>query len=109
MPNLVEITIKADDETAGGFASVLARYYALKNAMKDITIDTDPGAVTASIIGIKQKVQSIGLADIADVNVQPGLLYQRLYYIKRAMQQVGLGDIFGIGGSGKLPVVGPVM
>ena len=106
MPNLVEITIKADDETAGGFASVLARYYALKSAMKDIVVDVGTGGnVTASLVSIKQKVQSIGLADIADVNVQPGILYQRLWYIKRAMQQIGLGDIYGIGS--KLPTKGP--
>lgn len=109
MPNLVEITIKADDETAGGFASVLAKYYALKNAMKSIVVEVggDAGNVTSSLVGIKQKAQSIGLADIADINATPGMIYQRLWFIKQQMKQIGLGDIYGIGGSGLLPKLGP--
>jgi len=110
MPNLVEITIKADDETGGAFASVLAKYYAMKNAMRGGIVlggaEENPGAVTSTLVNIKQKMQSLGVADIADVNVQPGMIYQRMLFIKRVMQQVGLGDLLGVGAR-TLPIMGP--
>src|SRR5271165_4169458 len=95
MPNEVEIRIEAQDLSGPAFASAMARLAALKAAAKDVgggTLKFDVGGLASALPLLKSKLQSLGIADIADINVQPGVLMQRLQLLKRLMQQAGITD-----------------
>ena len=121
MANEVEIRITADDATGPAFASVMGRLAALKKAADDAAMDRqlnfdtgdalmkiealkkamegmkvggiDMSDLDASLMALRNKMQSIGIADIADVNVQPGRLMTQLHLIKRLMDQAGISDV----------------
>ena len=121
MANEVEIRITADDATGPAFTSVMGRLAALKaaadaaaadrqmkfdigdamakvaalrSAMEGLKIGgIDMSSLDASLMALRSKMQSIGIADIADINVQPGRLMTQLHLIKRLMDQAGISDI----------------
>lgn len=123
MPNEVEITITANDLTGPAFASALAKIEALKRAAGNV--DTNPvtaGINTAlmrmsqlrseidklsfgkidsselgsSLVQLKSKIQSLGIADIADVNIPPGRIMTQLQFLKRMVGQSGISDMLDI-------------
>jgi hypothetical protein len=104
MPNEVEITITGSDLSGPAFASAMAKLAALKAeaaavsaTMKDMgefSFNTE-GAIS-SLIALKAKMQALGIADIADVNVQPGRIMVQLELLKRLIQQAGISDILDL-------------
>ncbi len=96
MANLVEITIRGDDNTGPAFASVLARGIALKAALKDvgsIGLNVDQSKMGATLSALKSKIQSLGIADIADVNIPSGRLFAQMQLLHRMIGQSGISDI----------------
>lgn len=121
MANEVEIRITAHDLTGPAFASVMAKIAAMKKAIDDAlrprVLDVDTSKALAKIellkkeansisigkinipdlntglIALRQKLQSLGIADIADIDVQPGRLMTQLQLIKRLINQSGISDV----------------
>jgi hypothetical protein len=95
MANEVEIRITANDLSGPAFASALAKLEALKAAAKDAgsSIVPDTASMTSALSALKAKIQSMGIADIADVNIQPGVISQRLQLLKRLVSQAGISDL----------------
>ncbi len=120
MPNEVDIRITATDLTGPAFASALAKMEALKKAAggidthvmsdsidevsdkmdelrKDITnmsvIKMDTSDLNSSLTTIKSRIQSLGIADIADINIPQGRIISQLQFLKRMMVQAGIADI----------------
>src|SRR5579859_7549853 len=121
MANEVEIRITANDLTGPAFASAmsklaalkaaadsvassrqidfgigdaLAQVAALKAAMKGLNFGrVDTSMLGASLTALRSKIQSLGIADIADVDVQPGRLMTQLQLIKRLINQAGISDV----------------
>jgi hypothetical protein len=121
--NEVEIRITADDMSGPAFASAMGRLAALKKAAdavakdRQITFDTtdalakiaalkaamggvkvggiDMSDLESSLMALRSKMQALGIADIADIDVQPGRLMTQLQLIKRLIQQAGISDIVG--------------
>lgn len=121
MANEVEIRITADDMTGPAFRSVmgrlaelkaaadaaakdrqlefsigdaLAKVEALQTAMKGLKVGgIDMSELDTSLMALRSKMQSLGIADIADVDVQPGRLMTQLQMIKRLIQQAGISDV----------------
>ena len=140
MPNEVEIVITATDLTGPAFAGVLGKMAAMKAAARDLSHEMagigfgnfDISKMDASLMQLKSKLNSLGIADIADINIQPGRVLTQLQLLKRMINQAGIGDIldFNVNSSslmqqlnrigdmtetipvrfdvGKLPVLGPV-
>jgi hypothetical protein len=99
VPNLVSVTIRADDATGPAFASVLARAKAMQAALNDtgtIHLGFDQRGLDSSLMALRAKIQSLGIADIADVNVQPGRIMSQLQLLKRAIQQQGISDLLDV-------------
>jgi hypothetical protein len=89
--------------TGPAFASALAKMEALKAAAKEmgesvgsITLGMNPEEISAFLVQLKNKMQALGIADIADVNVQPGVLITRLNFLKRLIQQAKISDLLDI-------------
>jgi len=107
MPNEVNIKITATDLTGPAFAAALAKMEAFKKAANGMT-DKAGGETLGNLLlpsnqqtsqfltYMKQRMQSLGLADIADVNVQPGTLTSRLMLLKRLIQQAGISDLLDV-------------
>ena len=121
MPNEVEIRITARDLTGPAFAAALAKMEAFKKAaasgfdtgpvanglntalmkmdrlkrdMSDLSFGKiDMSGLNSSLTAIKSKVQSLGIADIADINIPQGKIVSQLQFLKRMMQQAGIADI----------------
>lgn len=121
MANEVEIKITADDMTGPAFAGVLGRLAALKAAADDVARDRqmnfetgdalakiealkaaagdisfghiDLPDLTTGLMALRSKLQSLGIADLADIDVQPGRLMTQLQLIKRLIEQSGLSDV----------------
>jgi hypothetical protein len=121
MANEVEIRITANDMTGPAFAGAMGRLSALKKAADDVAGDrqmqfnigdamaklaalkalasgislgkVDSSALGASLTALRSKIQSLGIADLADVNVQPGRLMTQLQLIKRLITQAGISDV----------------
>jgi hypothetical protein len=121
MANEVEIRITAHDLTGPAFASVMAKIAAVKAAMddafRDRHLDLDISGALAKIemlkraadginfghidmsdlntglMALRSKMQSLGIADIADIDVQPGRLMTQLQLIKRLISQSGISDV----------------
>lgn len=100
MANEVEITITGRDTSGPAWASAMAKYEAFKKlvagGMGDILMPPDMNRINSSLILIKQRIQSLGIADIADTNIQPGVITGRLIYLKRLIQQAGISDLLDI-------------
>ena len=104
MTNEVEITITADDLTGPAFASVMRRLAALKAAARDANSefgsiglsDFSLSRMNSSLTALKAKIQSLGIADIADVNVPTGRLMTQMQLLKRLIQQAGISDLMDI-------------
>ena len=56
----------------------------------------DPGKITAALQILKQKMSALGIADIADVNVDPGKIAQSLQRMKILLQRVPGGSLPGL-------------
>lgn len=121
MANEVEIRITATDLTGSAFAGVLARLAALKAAADDAARDRqmnfdigdalakiealkaaadgisfghiDMTDMNTSLMALKSKLQSLGIADLADIDVQPGRLMTQLQLLKRLINQAGVSDV----------------
>jgi hypothetical protein len=96
MPNLVSVTIRGNDDTGPAFASVRAKGAALKASLKDvgrIGVGIDSSRLGTDLMALKARVQAVGIADIADVNVQPGRVMTQLQMIKRMVQQTKISDL----------------
>lgn len=99
MPNLVEVTIRVNDATGPAFASVLTRAEALKAALADagtVRLGVNISGLDSSLIALRAKMQSLGIADIADVNVQPGKITAQLQLLKRLITQQGISDLLDV-------------
>lgn len=123
MANEVEIRITADDMSGPAFASAMARIKALKAAASGVgfgdlsyglndaiskmgvlkqEIDKftfgkiDTGQLDASLSVLRSRIQSLGIADLADVNVTPGRIMSQLHLLKRMIQQAGISDIMDV-------------
>lgn len=104
MSNEVDITITARDLSGPGFASALAnmerlraKAQALRGELGNIgSPEIDPNRLTSSLLLLKQKMQSLGIADITDVNINPGTLMVQLQLLKRLIQQSGISDLLDV-------------
>lgn len=104
IPNEVDITITAHDLTGPGFASALANMERLRARAESLrkevgnigSPEIDANRLTSSLLLLKQKMQSLGIADIADINVNPGALMVQLQLLKRLIQQAGISDMLDI-------------
>lgn len=99
MANLVDVTIRGDDETGPAFASVAARAAALKKTLADagkINVGLDMSRLGTDLIGLRSKIQALGIADIADVNVQPGRVISQLQFLKRSIEQQKISDLLDV-------------
>jgi hypothetical protein len=101
MANEVDITITARDMTGPAFASALVKMEMLKRAARDVStqfsqIGTggfDVNRASAYLTQLKSKIQSLGIADIADVNIPQGRLITQLAVLKRIIGQSGISDL----------------
>jgi hypothetical protein len=104
MPNDVEITITARDLSDPAFTGLLGKMAAVRAAAKGLQEDLgkigmpdlNPAGLEASLIRLRSKIQSLGIADIADVNIQPGRIMVQLQLLKRLIQQAGISDILDV-------------
>lgn len=99
MPNLVDVTIRGDDETGPAFASVAARAAVLKRQLADvgkISVGLDMSRLGTDLIGLRSKIQALGIADLADVNVQPGRIVSQLQFLKRSIEQQKISDLLDV-------------
>jgi hypothetical protein len=102
--NEVEITITGKDLSGPAFASAIAHVAELKAAARGLQDDLsdlsmpglDSSEMQTSLLMLKSKLQSLRIADIADINVQPGLIMTQLNLLKRLIQQAGISDILDI-------------
>jgi hypothetical protein len=77
-----------------GIADALAKMELLKREMDSMSFGRiDTSGMGASLQALRSKIQSLGIADIADVNIQPGRLQQQMQLIKRLVQQAGISDL----------------
>ena len=121
MANEVEIRITAHDLTGPAFASVMAKLDAakkladeafkdrqfelgigdaltklevLKRAADDISFGhINMSDLNTGLMALRSKMQSLGIADLADIDVQPGRLMTQLQLIKRLINQSGVSDV----------------
>lgn len=96
MPNVVEITVKMDDATGPGMASVLARVAALKEALKGIGFNFDDPNLASQLLSIKQKMQAAGLADFLDFNLNQGQIESQLLNLRRKIQNARISDLLDL-------------
>lgn len=121
MANEVEIRITATDLTGPAFAGVMSRLAALKAAADAAAADRqmnfslgdamakvaalqaamdglkiggiNMSDLNTSLLSLRSKMQSLGIADIADIDVQPGRLMTQMQLIKRLIEQAGISDV----------------
>jgi hypothetical protein len=101
MANEVDITITARDMTGPAFASALVKMEMLKRAARDTATQFaeigsggfDVNKAGAYLTQLKSKIQSLGIADIADVNIPQGRLITQLAVLKRIIGQSGISDL----------------
>jgi hypothetical protein len=120
MANEVEILIKANYTGGPAFARALADMEMLKRAANGINTDNlssgvndavdkmeklndemkgmtfgkiDTSDMGSSLMAMKAKIQSLGIADIADINITPGRITTQLMLLKRLINQAGISDI----------------
>ena len=94
-------TLKAMADSVAGDRQInfdvgdsLAKIAALKTAADSIQIGkVDQSALNASLTSLKSKIQSLGIADIADVNVPTGKITSQMQLLHRLVQQSGISDI----------------
>lgn len=104
MANEVNITITGTNLSGPAFASALGDLVklrleaaALKGELAGLgQIKIDVNSATASLIALRSKMQSLGIADIADINVQPGRISTQLNLLRRLIDQAGISDILDI-------------
>jgi hypothetical protein len=123
MPNEVEIRITANDLTSPAVAGAIARMRALKAATQGMGFNDmsrglndslnkmghlreevnrlsfgkiDTSQLGSSLTALKSKIQALGIADIADVNVQPGKIMSQLQIVKRMVDQAGITDLLDV-------------
>lgn len=123
MPNEVEIRITANDMTGPAVAGAIARMRALKTATQGLGFQDmsngindaihkmgflrqevdkmsfgkiDTAQLGSSLAALKSKIQSLGIADIADVNVQPGRIMSQLQIVKRMVSNAGISDLLDV-------------
>jgi hypothetical protein len=123
MPNEVEITITGSDLSGPAFVSALARMKALQAAASGLRFDNlDTGLDTAvvkmgrikeevnglsfghintsgldsSLSVLKSRIASLGIADLADVNIPPGRIFTQLQLLKRMIGNAGISDILDV-------------
>jgi hypothetical protein len=104
VPNEVEITITGRDMSGPAFDSALGRMAKLRAEAKLLGADLnglsigniDVNKVGPALAAMRAKIQSLGIADLADVNVPLGRLSVQMQILKRLVQQAGLSDMLGI-------------
>lgn len=104
MANEVNITITGSNVSGPAFASAMGdlaklrlEAAALAKEMDKIgKLRIDPNEATSSLIALRSKMQSLGIADIADVNVNPGRITTQLQMLKRLIDQAGISDILDV-------------
>lgn len=96
MPNVVEITVRLNNDTAAGFVGVLASIEAVKKAAQGVGFNFDPPNLTSQLMQLKQKMQAAGLADLIDYNLNQGQIQQQILMLKRRVQQAGLSDLLDV-------------
>lgn len=95
--NLVELDIRANDLTGPGFASALARAEALKKALNgNSLLGFDPHAVDSELSALKSKLQSHGIADLLDINMNAGQIEQQLMLLKRKVSDARISDLLDV-------------
>lgn len=77
-----------------GIMDALSKMELLKHEMDSLSFGhIDTGELGASLIALRSKLQSLGIADIADVNIPPGRLMTQMQLIKRLVVQSGISDV----------------
>lgn len=77
-----------------GVNDALSKMGLLKDEIHSMTFGrVDTSAMGASLMALRSKIQSLGIADIADVNIPPGRITTQLQLIKRLIGQSGISDI----------------
>lgn len=104
MANEVNITITGTNLSGPAFSSVLRDFAKLRaeaallrsdlQGLGEIKIDVN--SATASLIALRSKMQALGIADIADINVQPGRISTQLNLLRRLIDQAGISDILDV-------------
>lgn len=95
MTNLVEITIRTNDET--DFAAILAKAEALKKALSGSSLlGFDPQKVDSELSALKAKLQSHGIADLLDLNLSQGQIAQQLALLRRKVNDARIGDLLDV-------------
>jgi hypothetical protein len=87
--------------TGPAFASALVKMELLKRAARDVAIQFseigtggfDINKAGAYLVQLRSKIQSLGIADIADINVPQGKLITQLAILKRIIGQSGISDL----------------
>lgn len=101
MANEVEILITARDLSGPAFASALVKMEMLKRAARDTgqafdsigAFNIDVNKAGSALVQLRSKIQSLGIADIADVNVPQGKIITQLQVIRRIIAQSGISDL----------------
>jgi hypothetical protein len=103
IPNEVNIEITSTDLSGPGFAGALANIVKLRAAaaalgkdIGNITFNADPGKMTMALQMLKSRLQSMGIADIADVNIPIGKISTQLMILKRLINQAGISDLLDV-------------
>jgi hypothetical protein len=102
MPNEVEITISADWNGRPTVNAALADLSKLRVAAKalsgdmNIGLNFDINKAGPALTALKAKIQAMGIADLADVNVPLGRLTTQMQVIKRLIQQAGIADMLDV-------------
>jgi len=87
-------SVAGDRQMNFGIGDSLAKLEAIKQAAKGISFgDMNPSLLNASLTNLRSKIQSLGIADIADVNVQPGKIMTQMQLLHRLIQQSGISDV----------------
>lgn len=97
MPNLVDITIRANDATGPGFASALARAEALKKALNSVgSPGIDMSHLDSQLSLLKAKLQAHGVADLLDINMNQGQIESQLMLLRRKIENSKVTDILDV-------------
>lgn len=103
MPNEVNITITGTDLSGPAFSGAIANMAKLRAAAKalsqdlgNMTLNVDPAKMSLALQMLKNKIQSLGIADLADVNVPIGRITAQLMVLKRLINQAGISDLLDV-------------
>jgi hypothetical protein len=103
VPNEVEIVITADYLGGPAFNAARRDMMALRGeaallskSMGTMAPAFDASKMTSSLVQLRSRIQSLGIADIADINVPYGRIVTQLNILKRFIQQAGISDLLDV-------------